>query len=105
MEQKHGEDWHPIALYASRSFKKIRNELLSNRKRNIVFACSKFHNYVYGRTFLVFNDHLPLKSIFKKSITKSPARIQRFLLRLQRYNFEMHYIRGTQLTVPDALTE
>ena len=47
---------------------------------------------------------MPLKSIFKKSIIKSPPRIQRFLLRLQRYNFEMHYIQGSRLTVADTLS-
>ena len=45
-----------------------------------------------------------MKSIFNKSILKAPPRIQRFLLRLQRYDFEMHYIQGKLLTVADTLS-
>ena len=71
---------------------------------SIVFACQKFHNLIYGKKFHVFNDHLPLKSIFNKSILKAPPRIQRFLLRLQRYDFEMHYIQEKLLTVADTLS-
>ena len=39
-----------------------------------------------------------------KNISKAPARIQRFMLRLQRYNFELHYIKGKDLIVADALS-
>ena len=52
----------------------------------------------------MFNDHLPLQSIFKRSIVKAPPLIQRFLLRLQRYDFEMQYIQGKLLTVADTLS-
>ena len=48
---------------------------------------------------------LPLESIFTKSIVKSTPRIQRFLLRLQKYNYEMHYIQGSLLIVADTLTK
>ena len=71
---------------------------------SIVFSCQKFYNLIYGKKCYVFNDHLPLKSIFNKSILKAPPRIQRFLLRLQRYDFEMHYIQGKLLTVADTLS-
>ena len=51
----------------------------------------------------MYNDHFPLKSIFTKSIVKSPQHIQCFLLHLQQYNFEMHYMQGFQLTVAEML--
>ena len=35
---------------------------------------------------------------------KSPPRIQRFMLRLPKYDFEMHYIQGNLLTVADTLS-
>ena len=105
LEQKHQDTWYPIA-YASRSltpseqnYCQLEKEILS-----IVFSCEKFHDFIYGKKFYIFNDHLPLKSIFKKSILKAPPRIQKFLLRLQRYQFEMHYIKGSLLTVADTLS-
>ena len=44
---------------------------------SIVFGVERFHEYLYGRHFTVINDHQPLKSIFNKSITQCPPRIQR----------------------------
>jgi len=105
LEQQHDNQWHPIA-YASRSlsnaeknYSQIEKETLS-----IMFACERFHEYVYGQKFIVENDHKPLQSIFQKSIAKSPPRIQRFRLRLQRYDFNMNYTPGKDLHVSDALS-
>ena len=50
----------------------------------IIFACTKSHDYIYGKPFHLYNGRLLLKSIFTKSIVKSPPRIQRFLLHLQK---------------------
>ena len=52
----------------------------------------------------MYNHYLPLKSIFTKSIVESPPRIQKFLLRLQKYNFGMAYMQGSLLTVADTLS-
>ena len=105
LEQEHEDGWHPVA-YSSRSLKSYEQNYCQLEKEvlSIVFACERFHEYVYGIKFNVYNDHLPLKSIFKKALIKAPPRIQRFLLRLQKYDFEMHYIRGKLLTVADALS-
>lgn len=105
LQQKHDEKWLPVS-YASRSttpaeqnYCPIELETLS-----IVFACNKFHQFIYGRKFLIENDHKPLRQIFKKSITKSPPRIQRFLLALQKYEFEVIYIPGRESVIADALS-
>ena len=105
LEQQHDNIWYPVA-YASRSLTSAEQNYCQLEKEtlSIVFACHKFHEYVYGLKFNVYNDHLPLKSIFKKSLIKAPPRIQRFLLRLQKYDFEMHYIKGKLLTVADTLS-
>ena len=47
---------------------------------------------------------MPLKGIFNKPLSKAPARIQTFLLRLQRYNSYMHYVKGKLLYVPHTLS-
>ena len=93
LEQQHGDQWYPVA-YASRSitsseknYSQLEREMLS-----IVFACNRFHEYIYGQKFEVFNDHMPLQSIFKRQLHKTPARLQRFMLRLQKYDFIMNYI-------------
>lgn len=96
---------HPIA-YASRSmtsaeqnYAQIEKELLS-----VVFAMERFHQFTYGRTVIVHNDHKPLVSIHKKPISKAPMRLQRMLMRLQKYDYDIIYVPGKDLHLADALS-
>ena len=50
------------------------------------------------------NDHKPLKTILVTSLLKAPPRIQRFMLRLQRYNFEIEHAPGKTVVVADTLS-
>ena len=103
IEQEVEEEWHPVAfssraLNASeQNYAQIERETLS-----VVFGCERFHEYVYGREFIIQNDHKPLKSIFSKSIIQCPPRIQRFFLRLQKYNFLFEFAPGKTMKVTDA---
>jgi hypothetical protein len=109
LEQNHGSDdspqWFPIA-YASRAllpyernYAQIEKEALS-----IVLVTERFHEYLYGHHFTVFNDHQPLKSIFGKSITECPPRIQRFFMKLQMYDSDLEYSPGKTMVVSDELS-
>ena len=67
------QDGKPIS-FASRSmteteinYPQIDKEMLA-----IVFSCTKFHNYIYGRKVNVVTDHQPLVSIMKKELNKIP---------------------------------
>ncbi|XP_064629293.1 uncharacterized protein K02A2.6-like [Lineus longissimus] len=95
----------PIA-YASRSitetetnYAQIEKELLA-----IVYAVERFHTYVYGRRITVESDHKPLESILKKNLTSAPKRLQRMMLRLQHYDFEVVYKKGTEMHLADTLS-
>lgn len=99
------QNGQPVA-FASRSltptevqYAQIEKELLA-----IVFGMEKFKTYLYGRKVLVETDHKPLEAIFKKSLLNAPKRLQRMLLRLQRYEFEVTYKRGTLLLMADTLS-
>ena len=81
------QDGHPLA-YASRrltpteqGYAQIEKELLS-----VVFAMNKFHQYIYGPSVVVQNDHNhpPLVAIQKKPFARAPMRLQRMLMRLYR---------------------
>ena len=95
----------PIA-YASRSlspsecnYAQIEKELLA-----IVFACNKFHQYVYGFPTKIQNDHKPLESIMLKALHKVSPRLQRMRLKLQKYNLTVQYTKGKELYVADTLS-
>ncbi len=53
---------------------------------------------------LVENDHKPLEIILKKSLHDAPPRLQRMLLRLQKYDFVIKHKPGKDLVVADTLS-
>ena len=64
----------------------------------------KFETYLYGRDVLVETDHKQLETIFKKSLHSAPKRLQRMLLRLQKYDFTVTYKKGSLVVMADALS-
>ena len=96
----------PVA-YSSRvmtpteqNYAQIEKELLA-----IVFACEKFDQYIFGRSDVVVqSDHKPLETIFKKPIHSSPKRLQRMRLRLQNYDIQVEYKKGTTMFLADTLS-
>ena len=105
LEQNHDGEWKPIA-YASRAMTQCEQHYAQIEKETlaIVFACERFHEYAYGMGVIVRSDHKPLKAIFSKPINKAPPRIQRFLLRLQKYDLQVEFTPGSQIPVTDALS-
>jgi len=100
------QDSQPIA-YASRAlteaelnYSQIEKELLA-----VVFGCERFHSYLYGRPVHAQTDHKPLVPILKKPLHSVSPRLQRFLLRLQRYNIAtLTYVPGKYLYIADTLS-
>lgn len=99
------QEGHPVA-YASRSltaseqnYAQIEKELMG-----IVFACEKFHQNVCGQSVKIVTDHKPLESLKKKNLNQVSPRLQRMLLRLQRYSLDISCRPGPKIPVPDALS-
>ena len=100
------QEGQPVA-FASRAltqaesrYAQIEKELLS-----VVFACERFDTYLYGRDVVhVKTDHQPLEAIFKKDLGSAPKRLQRMLLRLQRYNLDVKYQKGSMMVMSDPLS-
>ena len=92
--------------YASRAlssaetrYAQIEKELLA-----VVFAFTKFHQYVYSKDVIVESDHKPLEAILKKYLAAAPPRLQRMLLQLQKYSFTLHYKPGKEMILADTLS-
>ena len=99
------QDGKPVA-FASKSltetqkaYAQIEKELLA-----ILFGCEKFHEYLYGRKVIVESDHKPLEAITKKPLASAPPRLQRMLLRLQKYDITVIHRPGKEIPVADALS-
>ncbi|XP_049877892.1 uncharacterized protein K02A2.6-like [Pectinophora gossypiella] len=59
----------------------------------LVWAIEHFHIFLYGKQFELVTDHKPLEVIF--GIRSKPcARIERWVLRLQSYNYKVVYRPG-----------
>ncbi|KAK7886282.1 hypothetical protein WMY93_025903 [Mugilogobius chulae] len=104
--QKTDEKWQPVA-YASRSMTETEKRYAQIEKETLglVFGCGKFHSYVYGLpTFTAETDHKPLISIRKKNLNDMSPRIQRMMMSLQRYDFELIYTPGKYIVLADALS-
>ncbi|KAG7307507.1 hypothetical protein JYU34_007710 [Plutella xylostella] len=78
---------------AEQNYSQIDREALA-----IVFSLQKFHQYVYGRRFVLRTDHKPLVSIFgpKKGIPMMAAsRLQRWSVIVAAYSYDIEYINTT----------
>ena len=67
-----------------------------------MWACERFHIYVSRQHFELETDHKPLERTF--SATSKPcARIERWVLRLESYDFKVVY-RPRKANIDDALS-
>ena len=57
-----------------------------------------------NKNITVHTDHQPLETIFKKPVNKAPARLQKMMVVLQRYSFNVIYTRGSSLYIADTLS-
>ena len=100
------QNGQPVA-FASRTLSKTEQRYATIEKEclAIVFGCERFNQYLARREkILVPTDHKPLESIFKKSLLAAPCRLQRMLLRLQRYNLSVSYKPGREMLLADHLS-
>lgn len=93
----------PIA-YASRTlnasetnYSTIEKELLA-----IVWAVKYFRPYLFGRKFKIITDHKPLQWLF--SLKEPNSKLIRWRLKLEEYDYEIIYKKGSLNKNADALS-
>lgn len=71
----------------------------------LTWACDRFSDFLIGLRFRLETDHKPLISLLgSKSLSELPPRIQRFRMRLMRFNYDIFHIPGKELYTPDTLS-
>ena len=104
--QAEGQHWKPVA-YASRAMTKTECKYAQIEKEclGVTYGLERFHSYVYGlESFTVETDHRPLVAIIKKNLNEMSPRIQRLMMKIQRYDFELVYTPGKHLVLADTLS-
>lgn len=93
----------PIEYY-SRSYTQAQKNYSTTEKEllAVVMAVEHFHTYVYGKKFIIYTDHLPNTVIWNK-LNPHP-RVERWMMRLSLYDFEIKYKPGNQNILADFLS-
>ena len=98
----------PVA-FASRTLTKAERgySQLDREALGIYFGVRTFHQYLYGRKFILETDHKPLTFIFgpKHGVPQMAAsRLQRWAVFLSGYDFEIKHLKGADNVPADSLS-
>ena len=96
----------PVA-YASKSMSSTEQRYAQIEKEALAttWACERFSDFLLGKTFHVETDHKPLVSLLgQKTLDQLPPRIQRFRMRLMRFNYRIAHVAGKDLITADTLS-
>ena len=84
---------------AQKNYSNIERETLA-----MVFGIRRLHTYLFGKEFTLMTDHKPLEMIWSKPLASAPPRLQRLLVKLLGYDFEVKYKPGSTMILADVLS-
>ena len=98
------KDGPRVICYANRSLTETerRHSRTEKEALALVWACEKFHPYVYGVPFELITVHKPLEVIYGPK-SKPFACIERWVLRMEPYKFKVKYEPGPK-NIADPLS-
>ena len=86
---------------AEKQYSQLEKEALS-----VVWGVKKFHSYLFGRHFVINNDHKPLEGLLLEDKPVPPmasGRIQRWALALSAYEYTFKYKSEEKMGNADAI--
>ena len=98
-----------LIAYANHSLLKAEHNYpqLAKEARALVLRVTKFHSFLYGRKITIVTDHKPLLAIFGPKSGIPPlasARMQRWVLILSAYNYQLEFKKSSDHKNADALS-
>ena len=98
----------PIAFASRTLTPAVKNySQLDKEALSVIFGVKKFHQYVYGRHFVLCTDHKPLVSLLNEHKLvphMSSPRMQRWALTLSAYEYTIRHRAGKENQAADALS-
>ena len=83
-----------------KNYAQIEKEALA-----VTWACEHFQNYLLGLHFQIETDHKPLVPLLSaKPLDQLPIRVQRFHLRMMRFDYVITHVPEKNLQIADALS-
>ena len=82
---------------AEKNYSTVEKELLA-----VVEGVKRYYFYLYGEEFVIETDHLPLASL--RTSKNANARLMRWALYLQQFQFSVRYIKGKTNVGADCLS-
>ena len=97
MQHTPGKDDRRVIVYASRALTEVERRYSQTEREAlaIVWAIERLHLYLLGNHFKLLTDCKPVELILSNPKSRPPARIERWNLRLQGYDFEVVHTRGS----------
>ena len=91
------KDDRKIISYVSRTLSDVERRYSQTEKEAlaIVWAIERLHTYLCGE-FTLFTDCKPIQMILCNPNSRPPARIERWYLRLQPFDFDIIYKHGNE---------
>ena len=105
-QKQPGGEWHPTA-YISRAMSKAEEKYVQIEKEALAstWACERLQEFLLGKRFHIETDHKPLIPLLSsKPLDELPLRVQRFRLRLMRFDFSIAHVPGKDLCTADTLS-
>ena len=105
LSQVHPEGEKVVAFASSTLSSAQRRYSVTEREAlACLWACEKWHKYLWGRDFILRTDHAALKSLLSaKGIGRAGMRMSRWAVRLMTYSFTVEHVKG-QLNPSDGLS-
>ena len=105
--QKHDDKLYPCEYWSKLFGDNEKHWHVSEKEVSaIVFSLEKWQKYLLGRHFHVFTDHKNLEVLHTKFANNSlgNAKLLRWLIRMEPFDFTCHYIKGIHNVAADYLS-
>ena len=94
---------HPIANASCKfSETQLKWSIIEKEAYDVLFGFQSYDYFLFGSKVFVYTDHNPLQYITQNA--PNNARLTRWMLALQRYNFVINHVKGQDNKVCDALS-